>query len=120
MSVVEGSDVTLECTAAGAPPPRFSWVIDLTTTPAPILNDDKSIIVRDKYEIKAATFQNQKRYWCIAKSISVNPPHGKRSMIDMTYVDLIVTGMFSNCCCLVGDNCDSSTDITVTAKANTR
>ncbi|KAL5466693.1 hypothetical protein EMCRGX_G030839 [Ephydatia muelleri] len=91
MSVVEGSDVTLECTATGAPPPIFRWVVDLTTTPAPTPNDYGSVIVRGKYNIQAATIQNQKRYWCIANSISVNPPQGKRSLIDMTYVDLIVT-----------------------------
>lgn len=97
MSVVEGSDVTLECTATGAPPPTFRWVVDLTTTPAPTPNDYGSVIVRGKYNIQAATIQNQKRYWCIANSISVNPPQGKRSLIDMTYVDLIVTGMLSTC-----------------------
>ena len=90
--MVEGSDVTLECTAVGAPAPMFTWVIDLTTTPASKQNDEPSIIVYGQYPIKAATSKDQKRYWCIAKSISVNPPLGKRPMIDMTYVDLIVTG----------------------------
>ena len=92
ISVVEGSDVTLECTAIGAPLSMFKWVFDLITTPAPPQNDEGSAVLTGQYPIRAATSKDQKRYWCIAQSISVNPPLGKRRMIDMTYVDLIVTG----------------------------
>ena len=93
MSVVEGSEVTLHCTAQGTPAPIFTWVADLTTTPSPIQIEQGFFLVPGQMNIKA-TLDMQKRYWCIARSVSVNPPLGKRSMIDLTYVDLVVTGMF--------------------------
>ena len=100
MSVVEGSDVTLKCTVSGVPRPMFRWVKDLTTTPVPMALADNGYDIGwgARYTIKAATIQDQKRYWCIATSINVNPPHGKHSITDMTYVDLIVTSMLTNCC----------------------
>ena len=94
MTVTEGDFVTLTCYASGEPPPLWSWAVDLTYTIPHSSNDQYTGYVQGIYNIPNVKLEHQHRYWCVGTSVLVNPPLGKRSVVDMTYIDLIVKREF--------------------------
>lgn len=66
--VVAGNSLTLECNAAGNPPPLLTWLKDRV----PVKASDKLRVLAGgkQLEILNAIEADQGQYWCVATSIA--------------------------------------------------
>lgn len=87
ITINQMDSTTVECTASGIPSPTVRWInsnsqsVDQTS-----LEGSSTLILRD------VTFTHEGTYLCIAQNMLVNPPLGKRVLLQVWQVTVNVEG----------------------------